>query len=192
MEKNCIVPPPIKFNCWKHHALFIKNELKKFRSEAHITDLLARSLKIGESQMDLYYGLYSPNEIANQVIKHLISISIRNNKEYKNWLYKDGNEFQKIILNDNSVWTLRNSDEEKRYVHIHPGRYSPHTVRVKALTLKTAIFVLARSKERTVSTLDMILINEVRNIYLEASPLKSVSAEKGLGKLITLLSTLGE
>ncbi len=186
MRENCKIPLPIKFNCWKHHALFIKKELKSIKSEAQINQLQSKLLKIGESQMDLYYGLYSPIEIANYIIKHLASISIKSNKEYKNWLCKDGSEYQKITLKDKSIWTLRPGDEEKRFVHIHPGRYSPDTVRVKALTLKTAICFFAFAKIKSVTEFDIDLINEARKICLNASPLKSVNREAGLGKLITL------
>jgi hypothetical protein len=192
VRENCKIPLPIKFNCWKHHALFIKKELKSFKSEAQINQLQSTLLKIGESQMDLYHGFYSPEEIANQTIKHLASFSIKNSNEYKRWLYKNGKEYHTITLKDKSVWTLRSGDEEKRFVHIHPGRYSPHTVRVKALTLKTAICVLAFAKIKSVTEFDIDLINEARKICLNASPLKSVNKEAGLGKLITLLKYMNE
>lgn len=192
MEDACNVPLPIKFNCWKHHARFIKQELMNFKSEVQIKTLQTTLLIIGESQMDLYHGLYSPKETANQVIKHLVSISIKNKREYSTWLYADGKEYKNITLKDDSVWTLRSGDDEIRYVHIHPGRYSPHTVRVKALTLKTAICVLAYSNIKPASVFDIDFINKIRKIYLNASPLKSVSVDSGLGKLMVLLNRLTE
>lgn len=190
MEENCKVPLPIKLNCWKHHVRFVKNELQNFKSETQLKQLQATLLKIGESQMDLYYGFYSPKEIANHINKYLISISIKSNKEYENWLCKHGTEYQTITLLDNSVWTLRKGDKEKRYIHIHPGRYSPHTVRVKALTLKTTICVLAYSEIKSASEFDIDLINEARKKYLNASPLKIINQERGLGRLITLFNRL--
>lgn len=190
MRENCKVSFPIKFNCWKHHALFIKKELKNFNSEIQITQLQKRLLKIGESQMDLYYGRSMPEEIAGQVIKFLSSIPVKNNEQYAEWLLKKGKEYQIITLNDKSVWALRSGDEINRYVHIHPGRYSPYSVRVKALTLKTAICALACSKIKSASAFDIDLINEARKKILNIPPLKSINKEKGLGKLINLLSSL--
>lgn len=192
MEKNCKVPIPIKLNCWKHHALFIKKELRKFKSESQIKGLQSSLLKIGESQMDLYYGMLSPEEIAKQTIEYLTSNSLNNKNEYSDWLYRVGNEYQTIELKDKSVWTLRSGDEEKRFVHIHPGRYSPQTVRVKALTLKSTICVLAYLRTQSPPSVDISLINEVRKKYLNAPPLKSINKENGLGKLIALLNNLDE
>lgn len=192
MEKDCKVPIPIKLNCWKHHALFIKKEISKFKGETHIKGLQSLLLKIGESQMDLYYGKLPPAEIAKQTIEYLTINSLNNKNVYFDWLYRVGNEYQTISLNDRSVWTLRSGDEEKRFVHIHPGRYSPYTVRVKALTLKSAIYVLAYLRTQSLSSFDTGLINEVRKKYLNVSPIKSFSKENGLGKLIILLNNLKE
>ena len=192
MEKNCKVPIPLKLNCWKHHALFIKKEISKFRSEAQFKRLQSSLVKIGESQMDLYYGKLSPVEIAKQTIQYLTINSLNNKNKYSDWLCRVGNEYQTIALDDGSVWTLRSGDEEKRFVHIHPGRYSHHTVRVKALTLKTVICVLAYLRTQSLPPVEIGLINEVRNKYLDAPPIKSFSKESGLGKLITLLNHLNE
>jgi hypothetical protein len=192
VEKNCKVPIPLKLNCWKHHALYIKKEISKFKSEAQIKGLQSLLVKIGESQMDLYYGKLSPAEIAQQTIEYLAINSLKNKNEYSDWLCSVGNEYKTIALNDRSVWTLRSGDEEKRFVHIHPGRYSPHTVRVKALTLKSVISVLAYLRTHPPPSVDIYLINEVRKKYLNAPPVKSFSKENGLGKLIILFDNLKE
>ena len=190
MNENCKIPLPIKLNCWKHHALFIKNELSNINNELQFRQLHYGLLKIGESQMDLYCGKTSPEEIANQTNNFLTSNFIKTSSEYLKWLRKNGKDYQSVTLKDKSVWTLRHGDEEERFVHIHPGRYSPHTVRVKALTLKTAICVLAYSKIKLADVFDIKLINEARKEYLNASPLKSVVKEAGLGKMLTLFNRL--
>jgi hypothetical protein len=140
--------------------------------------------------MDLYYGRSMPGEIAGQVIKYLSSIPVKDNEQYAEWLLEKGKEYQILTLNDKSVWTLRSGDEINRYVHIHPGRYSPYSVRVKALTLKTAISALACSKIKSASAFDIDLINEARKKILNIPPLKSINNEKGIGKLINLLISL--
>ena len=142
--------------------------------------------------MDLYCGKLSPVEIGNQTAKYLVSNSIKNRKKFTDWLDRAGTEYQAFALKDKSIWTLRRGDEEKRFVHIHPGRYSPHTVRVKALTLKSVICVLAYLRTQSLPPVEIGLINEVRNKYLDAPPIKSFSKESGLGKLITLLNHLNE
>ncbi|RME86518.1 MAG: hypothetical protein D6785_03175, partial [Planctomycetota bacterium] len=49
-------------------------------------------------------------------------------------------------ISDGSQWVLREGKEElissydlQTFVHIHPGRFSPHTFRIKVNTLKTAL-----------------------------------------------------
>jgi hypothetical protein len=190
VEVNCIVPPPIKFNCWKHHAFFIKDEIRSVENEKQIKAFQSPVLKIGESQMDLYCGKLSPGEISNQIIKYLSAGSLVDNSRYSIWLCNNGNEYRKVTLKDKSFWVLRKGDEAVRFVHIHPGRYSPLTLRVKALTLKTAIFTLAFSRIKLASAFDIDLINEARDIYLSASPLKSVSKKTGLGKLLNFFDNL--
>ena len=190
MNENCKVPLPVKFNCWKHHALFIKNEIESFKSESQLNQLPSVLLKIGGSQMDLYFGDLSPEKIAHQIKYFLASNFIKKKSDYLYWLYKDGSDYQSITLEDTSVWTLRSGDENKRFVHIHPGRYSSHTLRVRAITLKTSICVVAYSKLKRHAGIDVNLINEVRKKYLQASPLKSVNKETGLGKLLAFFKSL--
>ena len=142
--------------------------------------------------MDLYYGSYSPVEIAKQIVEKLKSESVKELSDYESWLYKNGKDYQTMVLNDYSVWALRHGEESRRYVHIHPGRYSPHTVRVKALTLKTAICALALLNVKSTSEFDVNLINEARKKFLNASPLKQLDPGTGLGKLMILFNSLGK
>lgn len=137
--------------------------------------------------MDLYFGNYAPIEISEQIINHLKKKKIFLTEQYKNWLKENSNNYQLINLFDKSVWTLRLGEDAERYVHIHPGRYSPNTRRVKALTLKTAIFTLSCEKFGEPKLSGKELINEVREKYLNKPPLKLVSKESGLGKLLGLL-----
>ena len=86
--------------------------------------------------MDLYFGNYSIEEISKQILMHLQENKIYSLRDYQNWLGKDDKYYQLVELKDKSIWTLRLGETREKYVHIHPGRYSPHTVRVKAATLK--------------------------------------------------------
>ena len=187
MDDNCLVPFPIKFNCWKHHAGFIKKQIVSIRVNKELEEIKSCLLKIGESQMDLYLGRFSPSEISAQILSALHQNKKVESEQYKNWLTKDGKDFQLVELNDNSVWTLRLNDDIRRYVHIHPGRYSPHTVRVKANTLKTAVLVLSSEKISEIKTIETQSINRIRKKYLDEPPLKSFSMASGLRRLVDLL-----
>jgi len=137
--------------------------------------------------MDLYYGNYLPIEISKQIVNYLKGKKVFLPELYKNWLTENGVDYRLINLFDRSVWTLRLGEDAGKYVHIHPGRYSPKTRRVKALTLKSAIFTLCCEKLGEPKMSGIELINEVRRKYLEEPPLKSISKDSGLGKLIELL-----
>lgn len=187
MNENCLTPTPINFNCWKHHAGFIAEQINSVRWFDDIEKLKGFLLRIGESQMDLYLGKYTAEEITRQLLEHFHQSGINSLIEYKNWLGKGNKDYQLIKLKDNSIWTLRLSESDEKYVHIHPGRYSPHTVRVKAATLKTAIMILALHKIRALTAIDTESVNTVRKKYLSEPPLKSISKASGLVRLLDLL-----
>jgi hypothetical protein len=184
MEENCPVPLPINLNCWKHHAGFIKNQILSVTSVEETEKLNSSLRKIGESRMDLYMGKFLAEEISYQIIKTSKREKIFSYEQYKKWLYKDGEEYQLVTLKDKSIWTLRLSENEQRYVHIHPGRYSPHTIRVKATTLKTAIMILCFEQTGQIESINTESVNQIRKKYLNETPLKSLSKATGLKRLI--------
>lgn len=187
MEENCQIDPPVNFNCWKHHVGFIRTQIESIQNKDELETLKIILVKIGESQMDLYYGIYSPIEIRERIINYLKENKVFLPEPYKLWLNENKNNYKLVNLSDKSVWTLRLGENVERYVHIHPGRYSTHTRRVKALTLKTAIFTLCCEKLGDPKLSGKELINEVRRKYLNEPPLKAVTGESGLGKLLELL-----
>lgn len=136
--------------------------------------------------MDLYLGCHTPANISEQTLNYLHHKKILSFNQYQDWLTKDGKDFQLVELKDNSIWTLRLGDDAERYVHIHPGRYSPNTVRVKATTLKTAIFLLCFEQLGEIKSFETETVNNIRKKYLDEPPLKSFSVASGLGRLIDL------
>lgn len=74
------------------------------------------------------------------------------------------------MLSDKSVWTLRFVDKNN-FVHIHPSRYSPNTIRIKANILKTVLCVLLFQDNLKIMP-DIQLINKCRIEYLALSPLR--------------------
>lgn len=190
MEDNCKIPLPFNLNCWKHHAGFIAKQIKKSKSEKEIKNISSPLLKIGESQMDLYLGKLTPTELtgfANKLLKEKKAFEY---ESYKKWLCSNGNEYRLIIMPDKSTWALRLGYQKESYVHIHPGRYSPHTIRVRALTLKTAICVIAYIKAHKCFSTDLKLINNVRTEFLNAAPVKSLSSTSGLRRLFNVFNRL--
>jgi hypothetical protein len=188
--ENCIVTPPIKFNCWKHHAGFIKEQINLIKDKKDIDNLPDILLKIGESQMDLYISILSPNQISENIIEQLKGMNVLSSSEYKEWLFNDKKDYQLLKLPDKSVWVLRWGVDRNRYIHIHPGRHSTNTIRVKFLTLKTAICILSLNKIFGGTADNLSLINSLREKFLKAPPLKSFSHSAGLGRLLSVFNSL--
>ncbi|MBT8381693.1 MAG: hypothetical protein KJO59_04995, partial [Ignavibacteria bacterium] len=170
IEANCKTPSPFKVNCWKHHAEFIAKQINKIMKEEELETLPAILLKIGGSQMDLYLGKLAPLELTEFIKRFLKKHKVFEYESYKQWLFSEGKEYRLITLQDNSTWTLRMGNQKVNYIHIHPGRYSTHTIRVRALTLKTAVFVMAYLNIYKISSPDLQLINSVRKEFLKAEP----------------------
>lgn len=192
MDENYQIPLPINLNCWKHHAGFIKKQIDSVKETKELDQLKFYLLKIGESQMDLYFGEYSPVRISEQILDCLHRKKIFSALLYKDWLSKDGKDYQLVELKDKSIWTLRLGDDAERYVHIHPGRYSPNTVRVKATTLKTAIFLLCLEQLGEIKSFETETINNIRKKYLDEPPLKSFSGASGISRLLDLLREINK
>lgn len=137
--------------------------------------------------MDLYLGNFSPEELSDQLLNIIHQHKINSAEHFKEWLVSENKHFRLVKLKDKSVWTLRFGDNAQRYIHVHPGRYSPHTVRVKATTLRTAIFILCFKQIDETTTIETEKINFIRTRYLSEPPIKSFSGAFGLKKLIDLL-----
>lgn len=137
--------------------------------------------------MDLYLGKCTPQFISKSIIRFLETSELLNEIKYNEWLTSGGTDYKLFKVTDKSIWTLRFGVTPKRYVHVHPGRNSPNTIRVKALILKTAIFVLCWRKINKSEKIDLSIINSLRKKYLNEPPLKKFSNETGLGKLLNLL-----
>ncbi|UCH64390.1 MAG: hypothetical protein JSW63_07065 [Ignavibacterium sp.] len=189
METNCKVPLPVALNCWKHHAGFIKNQIELLQeckiSKEELRKLL---LVIGESQMDLYLGILHPKQIANEIIKKAKDIGAINYIGYSSWISEEDKNYKQMIISDESIWTLRLGNDKKRYIHIHPGRYSLQTIRVKAATLKTTIAIKVLISGSEAELPDLNSINELRTLFLKLPPLKSLSLSSGVGKFLNIFN----
>jgi hypothetical protein len=188
-EINCSIQLPLTFNCWKHHTGFIKKQIEYYRiKRISVEEIQKTLLVIGESQLDLYVGELSPQKICDEIISKLKSTGVLSYEDYKQGLFEKGKEYKLTEISDHSIWALRLGKQEERYVHIHPGRYSPATIRVKALTLKTAIAVLMLNYEKQFPLIDTLQINEVRKKILNSPPVRKVSSNSAVTRIINILS----
>lgn len=186
-EEN--IPIPILFNCRKHHKNFIREKISCYFEigESGLEMLKRDLLQIGNSQLDLYLGKLAPRKISYQIKKKLKSRNLIEKESYVNWILSSRKQYRMISLSDKSKWTLRIGDDKSRYVHIHPGRYSINSIRIRALTLKTAI-IYSYLKKIYLNDIDELrMLNDLRNKILDVPPLKTLSKSKSLIKTIEIL-----
>jgi hypothetical protein len=187
MSGHCNVPPPVLFNCLKHHLGYIREYILTTALSKNMASMPHQLLLIGESQMDLYTGELTPGMIALQIIKLLQENGNYKKDQYLNYIRVQSTGYQTLQISDTSVWVLRLGEQEERYIHMHPGRYSLQTIRVKANTLKTAIALSIWMKVYDHRELTLALLNLVRKEILAASPVKSLSTTDGFGKIFRLV-----
>ena len=183
------IDKPVIFNYWKHHFNFLLNESYKLCSQLRMADLISHLDSLGGSQFDVYEGSLSPLEISNEVANILRNNGHFYRKNYEGWIKKEEKKYQMVTLSDKSIWTLRIGDDPEYYVHIHPGRYSKHTFRARAMLMRTAVLSACYAKAHNRDPYDLELINYVRDNYMFEQPVKNINKENGLGKLIIKITS---
>ena len=173
---------PFEFNTLKHH----RDSIHAFLGEISLVSLQLALKRIGESQMDLYYGMLSVTAIENEIKDRLLEENHFSLDEYKRWI-AGNNSYATVQLSDTSQWVLREGVDPQRYIHIHPARYSPHTVRANANTLKTVIACGVWLREGIIHQPDRASINKVRVELLGLSPIGALPANGSIKKIMTLL-----
>lgn len=170
----------IFFNPLKHHLGYIRECMLHFNDT--VPSLVSHLKTIGGSQMDLYTGDLSVVEVYHQIRERLLDIDLLKKSLYFKYLDQN-NGYIILKLTDDSLWVLRKGVHPQKFVHIHPARYSPHSMRIKASTLKTVIAArIACGKE-----VGLAEINEIRVKNLHLSPLKKMISNRGIGKMLQLL-----
>jgi hypothetical protein len=184
------VPEPFLFNPLKHHARYISGfivDLIKYPADSD-ERLKTALLLIGKSQTDLYTGNQEPFAIVRQITDFLEKEGLILENTYMTWLGPEDPGYRKITLTDGSEWVLLPGKIPGRWIHIHPGRYSKYSIRVRAETLKTAIAVIYYSVKHGLDHLDLDVVNLVRTGLLNQSPMKELSQHHGTGRIINLLA----
>lgn len=168
------IPEPIIFNCWKHHFSFILKQIRKARHDKDQELLQSGLVKIGTSQIDFYIGELEPEDITRQVLQKLNKTNLINTDSYLQWIHENPDLYQKIQISDGSWWTMKEGNLYGRYIHIHPGRYSPNTIRVKAPVLKTVITMMFLAPKISELRPNVKIINKARTEMLKLPPIKAV------------------
>jgi len=186
MDFKVNVPEPLLFNPLKHYLPYIND----FVSDRTLTindprlKELTRELKhIGTCVMDIYTGNSSQESIFAEILEFLELNNLKKKEAYKSWAGTGFDDFRIVTLSDASQWTLKYHNHETRYVHIFPARSSPHSFRVKANTLKSAILYIIIFGKDYVSDEDL---NAARAL-MGLSPVKEVADAEAVTEMIEIL-----
>jgi hypothetical protein len=180
------VASPILLNYWKHHAGALRRQIEGMASAGApaLKPLAGELVVIGTELMDLYVGTLAPAEIAGKVLETSHADQRLPVDAYRAWLTANGGYQLLTFAEDASRWVLRQGDPTGRYVHVHPARWAPQTLRVRANVLKTAVMVLGYVAVFGGDPLDVALINDVRKQYLGFSPIGRLTGDQGLRGVI--------
>lgn len=184
------VLPPVLFNTFKHHAGSLRARIADIVDRGHpaLVEMGNHLVVLGTRLMDLYVGPLTPRELSAWLLAELGRIDRLALERYREWLLSTEEYVVLTHPEDGSRWVLRLGDEQGRYVHLHPGRWSPHTQRVRANVLKSAFLVLCHTGIHGGDPMDRVVLNEVRRTYLGLSPLGADPGDElGLGAVIGLL-----
>ena len=178
----------VMFNAEKHHLQTIADKAGEYiaQGEGSLEQLLDKLVNKGVHRgsyngvIDVYVGSLRPEQMKAEIAAFLDERGITDFESYRHFLETHGQikrrgYYSSFTLSDGTIMTLRIADDQNQYVHVHPGRYSPNTFRVKAYSLKTAILALYLARCRGLSGQDISIINEARN-YLELPPVQNKAA----------------
>jgi len=176
------IPYPITFNPYKHHFRFLLDEIKKWRNRDWKT-INKGIISIGNNLIDFYTGDLSIEKNTNEILEYFTKFKVHSRDDFIKWL--NSQDWRKVKLSDQSEWLIKQGDDENRYIHIHPAKYSKHTIRVRATTLKTVLaleILFVQKKPSSKRTLEAV--NEIRTKRLDLSPIKSLQkSESGILRL---------
>ncbi|NIG56459.1 hypothetical protein [Chitinophaga sp. Cy-1792] len=176
----------ILFHHLKHHLFSVRH----FIQSSLPTDNKLHTIKtFGGSQFDIYTGPLQTETITQEVLHYLIRQDLSNRDAFENWVNTNGG-FRTITLSDNSSWTLRIqpaiADAAAPFVHLHPSRYSPNTLRIKANAMKSIVVYYLLATDTTI--LNFTVLNVLREKHLDLSPIDPAGNTEELQKVFALLS----
>jgi hypothetical protein len=165
----------------------LRQRIAAVASADDLRALAERLVVLGTELMDLYHGTLDTGAIAAGVQAQLIQEGRLELDPFRAWVEASGGYALLPLAQDGSRWVLR-LGTPPRYAHLHPARYSPHTRRVRASVLKTAVAVLAYVRVHGGDPLNRDILNAARRDYLNLPPLgHDLSVSEGIGSVLTLL-----
>ncbi len=128
---------------------------------------------IGNNLIDFYFGQLGVEQICSECTQYFQKNNIYKSQQFFKWL--GCAHWKKIILSDQSEWMVRSGNSSERFIHIHPAKFSKHTIRVKGTTLKTVLTlcILDVPIQQNPDT-NLRAVNNYRNELLGLSPVKSL------------------
>jgi len=183
------VPSPVLFNPWKYHAGALRRRIAEIAAAGPpaLAELPQQLVVIGTGLMDLYPGYQPPTDIAQAILELLQAEGHLDAVAYRDLLEANRGYRVLSLPADGSAWVLRPGEKGGRHVHIHPGRWTPNTRRVRANVLKTAVMALAYAGAHGGTPLDVGLINHVRDRNLGLPPLRALADQEGLSAVLEAL-----
>lgn len=176
------IPLPIMFNPYKHHFRFLLNEIEKWK-QYEWSDVSEDLLSIGNNLIDFYLGSLSVNQLCAESINFFHSRKIISKNKFKKWIH--ATDWKKIELSDQSKWLIKFGNNDERFIHIHPAKFSKHTIRVRATTLKTVIALMVNEiSSDSLQKHNLLAVNTIRKERLGLSPIKSLhTPDSGIMRL---------
>jgi hypothetical protein len=180
------IPEPILFNPLKHYLPFIR-EFTNLKSETEnypgSKEFLKELRHLGTCVMDIYKGDLTQVNVFREITEFLNSNGLSGRAAYRKWAGVSFTSHRIIHLSDGAHWTLKYSDKGTRFIHIFPARYSQHTFRIKANTLKSAILYQVLIGKDFISEDDL---NKVRAL-MGLSPIKEIADVEAITEMIEML-----
>jgi hypothetical protein len=181
------IPSPITFNPQKHHFSFLKKQLQKWK-KMNWEDVQKELLSIGNNLLDFYFGELPVDTICDECIDFLQKNNLVKKDNFLSWL--EPSEYRKIELSDHSFWVVKKGLNPLRYVHIHPAKQSPYTLRIRATTLKTVLAIqIHKIPIQKEMKENVKMVNDIRVNFLKLSPIKSLQQDKGILKFWGFFTT---
>lgn len=184
------LPIPILMNVFKHHVHALRSLVSHAveKGDSYLPKLSETLLVLGDNLMDLYIGHLTPHQIAREIIAQLERKQKLASPSFSSWVSETkGYRMLTFSELDQSKWVLREAEDHFRYVHVHPGRWSPASMRVRAHSLKTAVMSVVSARLDGGSPYDVERVNALRTQFLDLSPIKEVNPENGVGKIMKAL-----
>lgn len=173
MNSGDDIPLPVLFNSFKHHRGHILELLASDSPEAVATLLET----VNNNYVDIYYGTLTPQTISQTVIDILNKRQVLQMENFTPWV-DSNNGYQLLTLEDQSEWIVRQSNEEQRYIHLHPSRAGAYSIRFKGSTLKT-VYLLKAYSIHSVDAISLELVNRIRK-QVGLSPVKNMDRSNSI------------